>query len=296
MIEKINSSALVGKKKRALRNLTYSEKEEGIQFLEKVRNLLKAVEPNYTVKRLFDAIRNTLPADIDRQVTNFRVMTVKHLTDILITTHEAYLERVGKIKGKKNLNNKTEKEDKLAKNENKGPNQYNNNNRSPQRPRNKRNVTCNKCHRQGHYASECRIRLKDEDTDLKNKDYSVNAVSASETQTVEGKKTDEYSYQKFVSITSKNDTRIIKGPKATFKIYDHQKKKLETVSALLDTGAEVSVVHQELAFKQNWKIFKTDVIVFGSCEDPLQIVGETYVMIVPEGVKLLDTLKVILHR
>ena len=64
---------------------------------------------------------------------------------------------------------------------------------------------------------------------------------------------------------------------------------METVSALLDTGAEVSVVHQELAFKQNWKIFKTDVIVFGSCEDPLQIVGETYVMIVPEGDKLLDT-------
>ena len=49
LIEKINSSALVGKKKRALRNLTYSEKEEGIQFVE-------IVEPNYTEKRLFDAI------------------------------------------------------------------------------------------------------------------------------------------------------------------------------------------------------------------------------------------------
>jgi len=47
---------------------------------------------------------------------------------------------------------------------------------------------------------------------------------------------------------------------------------LETVSALLDTGAEVSVVHQDLAFKHDWKIFKTDVIVTGPCEDPLQIV------------------------
>ena len=79
MIEKINSSALVGKKERALRNLTYSEKEEGIQFVE-------IVEPNYTEKRLFDAIRNTLPADIDRQVTNFRVRTVEHLTDINYNT------------------------------------------------------------------------------------------------------------------------------------------------------------------------------------------------------------------
>ena len=58
---------------------------------------------------------------------------------------------------------------------------------------------------------------------------------------------------------------------------------METVSALLDTGAEVSVVHQDLAFKHDWKIFKTDVIVTGPCEDPLQIIGETYVMIVPKG-------------
>ena len=109
MIEKINSSAFVGKKERALRNLTYSEKKEGIQFVEKVRNHLKAVEPNFTEKRLFDAIRNTLPADVERQTTNFRVMTVKHLTDILITTHKAYLEKIGKVQGKKNLNFKTEK-------------------------------------------------------------------------------------------------------------------------------------------------------------------------------------------
>jgi hypothetical protein len=81
-----------------LRNLIYSKKEEEIQFVEKVRNLLNAVEANYTEKRLFDAIRNTLLADIDRQVTNFRVRTVEHLIDILITTHEAYLESVGKIK------------------------------------------------------------------------------------------------------------------------------------------------------------------------------------------------------
>ena len=180
-----------------MRNLTYSEKEEGIQFVE-------IVEPNYTEKRLFDAIRNTLPADIDRQITNFRVMTVEHLTDILITTHEAYLEKNGKIKGKKNLNVKTEKEDKLAKNENKGPNQYNNNNRSSLRPRKKRKVICNNCHRQGHYASECRTWLKDEETDLKNNDSSVNAVSASETQTVEEKKANEdYLFKNFFQ--SQND-------------------------------------------------------------------------------------------
>ena len=191
LIEKINSSALVEKKERALRNLTYSEKEEGIQFVEKLRNLLKAVESNYTEKRLLDAIRNPLSADVDRHITNFRIMTVKHLTDILITTHEAYLERIGKVKEKKNLNFKTDKEDKLAQNENKGPSQYNNDNRFSLRPRNKRNIICNKCHRQGHYASECRTRLKDKETDLKNKDSSVNAVSASETQTVEEKKTNE---------------------------------------------------------------------------------------------------------
>ena len=81
-----------------MRNLIYSKKEEEIQFVEKVRNLLNAVEANYTEKRLFDAIRNTLLADIDRQVTNFIVRIVEHLTDILITTHEAYLESVGKIK------------------------------------------------------------------------------------------------------------------------------------------------------------------------------------------------------
>jgi len=86
LIEMINSSALVEKKERAFKNSIYSEKEEGIQFLEKVRNLLKAVEPNYTKKRLFDAIRNTLPADIDRQVTKFRVRTVEHLTDINYNT------------------------------------------------------------------------------------------------------------------------------------------------------------------------------------------------------------------
>ena len=51
-----------------------------------MRNLLNAVEPNYTEKRLFDAIRNTLLADIDRQVTNFRVRTVEHLTDINYNT------------------------------------------------------------------------------------------------------------------------------------------------------------------------------------------------------------------
>ena len=116
----------------------------------------------------------------------------------------------------------------MAKNENKGPNQNNNNNRSSPRPRNKRNVISNKCRRQGHYASECRTRMKDEETDLKNKDSSVNAVSASESQTVEGKKTDEDgSYQKIFSITKRlmvsksdhlykrNDTSTVKGPKAT---------------------------------------------------------------------------------
>ena len=51
--------------------------------------------------------------------------------------------------------------------------------------------------------------------------------------------------------SKKNDTRIVKGPRATVEIYDHQKKKLETISAFFDTGAEVSVAHQDLAFKHD---------------------------------------------
>lgn len=78
-----------------------------------------------------------------------------------------------------------------------------------------------------------------------------------------------------------NQEQTEKGPTASVSIYNRKKVKLEELSALLDTGAEISLVDYEIALKYEWILFKPLSIINGIGKSAIDVSGDTFVMVAP---------------
>ena len=154
-------------------------------------------------------------------------------------------------------------------------------------------ISCYKCKRKGHIARECkkkngigkgtsyedkecdyndeiksRIYKKESLTDVTKKTFGVEKTKVKHKENIIGKKI--------------SSSKIVKGLKAVNNIFNNDKIKIESIYALIDIGAEISLVDHKVALKHEWILFDAINSCRGVAKAKINVIGGTFVMIAPE--------------
>lgn len=151
--DKFRTSALASKRISELRRLKFDESQDGLDFVNKVRNILRVVEPNYTEDRICQIIRDKIPSKINRKIGEQRIQNnLEAITDILIYANEEYVERREKQNSVNSL-----RSDKFKRN--KGYSFIPRKNLEEKKKLSSdmkcSEIVCFKCKKKGHFARNC---------------------------------------------------------------------------------------------------------------------------------------------
>ena len=289
----INGEVLCSKKE-ILRSLKYTRDQDPREFVSTIRDALRIVKPGFTSSELCEKVLDRLPVKMARKIEDLGVTSqLYRILGVMIRSHEDYLERekaARKVKlqgrsndyGRKMFKHKGSnkylqgrpKEDTI--NHQGYKNSYN------LRPNRMSDLTCLNCNRKGHTKEYCWVPKKEgQNSEDKKKEEVKNHIIRKQTSQGED---DAFRNVFDVNKGKENlESGSTKDPCVKVSIIDESREKVDELKALIDTGSHVSLTSREYAIKREWRIFETNTKIFGIDHQNIEIVGVTYIMVVPEG-------------
>ena len=90
---KFRTSALASNKLSELRKLRFDSSQNAIEFIEKIRSILRVTEPGFTNQRICQIICEKISGKLNRTISNLGCMNNSEgITNVLINDHDKYME------------------------------------------------------------------------------------------------------------------------------------------------------------------------------------------------------------